>query len=117
MGEFYARSGLATRGGRGAEEVVLMLVPVQKEKEKANERVGAKLVGVSCRATGDVVVNLGEEGAGFGCSIQNQNVIGSWSRVSWGDFVWFCNMGRKSWCYCWECLLEEMPVGRWKRWS
>ena len=68
VGEFYARSGLATSGGRGAEEAVLMLVrggvvvlvPVQKEKEKANERVGAKLVGVSCRATGDVVVNLGE---------------------------------------------------------
>ena len=68
-------------------------------------------MGVSCRAIGDVVVDLGGEGAGFECSVQNENDIGIWSRVSGGISVWFCNMGWKSWCHCWECFLEEMSVG------
>ena len=35
----------------------------------------------------------------------------------WGDFGLVCNMGWKSWCHCWECFLEETPVGRRKRWG
>ena len=49
MGEFHARSGLATRGGRGAEGVVLMLVRggggggvsfCSKRKRKSNWELG-----------------------------------------------------------------------------